>query len=85
MPDQIAPEEIKDRAAQLRQVGQGVLSHFLSQKVGALVNVLAENPQRGHGDDFTDVHFSTPVAARGMVKVEIIGAQQSHVVGRPLP
>ncbi len=84
MPDQIDPEEIKVRAAQLRQVGQGAVKAFLSKKMGQVFNVLAENSQRGHGDDFTDVHFSTPVDGCGMVKVEIIHVADTHVVGRPL-
>lgn len=84
MVDQIAPEVIKDRAARSRFVAQQVLGEFLAEKMGKTLNVLTENPLRGHSDDFTDVHFSTPVSGLEMVRARVIGIKDTHVVALPL-
>ncbi len=84
MVDQIAPEIIKDRAARLRQVGQWAAGVSLGEKMGLILNVLAENPHRGHADDFTDVQFTTPVNGWQMVQVEVVGIRDSYILGRPM-
>jgi threonylcarbamoyladenosine tRNA methylthiotransferase MtaB len=84
MTNQIEPEVIKDRAARLRLVGQEVLGQFLTEKIGTIVDVLAENVARGHSDDFTDVHFSEPVPPWQMVRARIIGVKGTGVVAHPL-
>ena len=84
MSHQITPEIIKNRAARLRHSGQQALEGFLEEKIGKILNVLAENPSRGHSDDFTDVHFSTPVRGLEMVRARVIGVMGNHVVAQPL-
>jgi threonylcarbamoyladenosine tRNA methylthiotransferase MtaB len=84
MTNQIAPEVIKDRATRLRLVGQEVLSQFLTEKIGTIIHVLAENISRGHSDDFTDVHFSEPAAPWQMVRARVIGVKGTGVVAHPL-
>jgi threonylcarbamoyladenosine tRNA methylthiotransferase MtaB len=82
MPDQIPADIIKARAAQLRQVGQRALQQALQRKVGSTMRVLAENTRCGHSDDFTDVHFASPVPGLGVWDVEIIAAHENYVVGQ---
>lgn len=84
MPDQIPPEIIKARAQALRGVGEVVLREALGKKIGKVMEVLAENPQGGHGEDFTEVRFTVPVEKRGMLKVLVTEVGDTYVRGRPL-
>jgi len=84
MADQIDPEIIKDRAARLRHIGQQNLEQSLTKHLGKTLHVLAENPHRGHADDFTDVHFQTPIEGYKMVQVKIVAIQGGRVIGQVL-
>lgn len=81
MSNQIDSEVIKDRAQRLRDKGHQALKSHLSAQIGQTITILAEQENRGHADDFSDVIWDIPVAERGLytATVQRLDGMRLHV------
>ncbi|WP_375264921.1 tRNA (N(6)-L-threonylcarbamoyladenosine(37)-C(2))-methylthiotransferase MtaB [Planktotalea sp.] len=64
---------IKERAAQLRAVGERQVSAHLDQQVGKTHHILMENSKMGRTEQFTEVRFETDQPEGQIVTAQIIG------------
>lgn len=83
MDDQIPGDIIKERALRLRDLGKKKLDHWLGHKVGQTIGVLAEQPKRGHSDDFSLVELTENVLPGTVVQVHITHASKGRLIGTP--
>ncbi len=60
IPTQVNGTIIKDRAAQLRTLGDAAVTRHLTAQIGQSHNILMENPTMGRTEHFAEVKFSTP-------------------------
>ena len=60
IPTQVNGNIIKDRAAQLRALGDAAVTRHLTAQIGQSHNILMENPTMGRTEHFAEVKFSTP-------------------------
>jgi threonylcarbamoyladenosine tRNA methylthiotransferase MtaB len=84
MPDQIDPTVIKERATRLRALGQIQMERWLARHKGQILTVLAENPWRGHSDDFSEVHFTQPAKASQIIRVHVQEVTERGLLAVPL-
>ena len=71
---QVAGPAIKERAAQLRLVGEAAVARHLSQQIGAERHVLFETPRMGRTEHFTEVAFESDQPVGDVRPVVISGA-----------
>ena len=60
IPTQVNGNIIKNRAAQLRALGDAAVTRHLTAQIGQPHNILMENPTMGRTEHFAEVKFSTP-------------------------
>ncbi|MBT2132305.1 tRNA (N(6)-L-threonylcarbamoyladenosine(37)-C(2))-methylthiotransferase MtaB [Aliiroseovarius lamellibrachiae] len=60
IPTQVNGNIIKDRAAQLRALGDAAVTRHLTAQIGQSHNILMENALMGRTEHFAEVKFSTP-------------------------
>jgi len=87
MPGQVAPDVIKRRARELRELGAAKKRAFLRAQVGRTLGVLAESWEdgvaTGTSENYARVKFAAPHEVIGkIVKVRVETAQAGHVAGR---
>jgi len=91
MPD-VAPPEVRSRAAVLRARATERRAAWLASLVGTEQGVLVERPgDRGHAPNFAEVRLVTDAAAPTpsiqmagrVVPTRIVAAEQQHVIGIP--
>ena len=70
---QVAGQVIKERARRLREKGEAARKRYLESQIGVTHRVLTISPQRGHTEQFTDVHLDTPAATGSIVDRSITG------------
>jgi threonylcarbamoyladenosine tRNA methylthiotransferase MtaB len=68
---QLEHEIVKERARRLRAAGAAALRAHLDTEVGARRSVLAESPQQGRTEQFTQVKLAAPAAPGAMFDVVI--------------
>jgi threonylcarbamoyladenosine tRNA methylthiotransferase MtaB len=66
MTHQVDSVTIKERAQRLRYKGSQALYAHLSAQIGKTITILAEQKDRGHADDFSDVTWDNPVDGQGL-------------------
>jgi len=81
---QVKGTVIKERAAQLREIGSQQLARFLAGEVGQLRRLLAEKETMGRTEHFAPVQLVEPVTVGDIVNVEIIAAKADMLVGRAI-
>ena len=64
---------IRDRAAQLRQMGAAALARHLQAQVGQTHRILTEGPRMGRTEQFTEVRFSCDQPEGQIVTARITG------------
>ncbi len=80
---QLVKNEIKARAAALRDAGQSSLTAFLHNEIGKARRVLVEKPGVGRTEQFALVDLGDESDAPGtIVDVEITGIADSRLTGR---
>ncbi len=73
---------VKDRAAQLRAVGDAALVAHLEAQLGVTHNILMESPRMGRTEQFTEVRFATDQPEGQIIHAVITGwAGDSLTVG----
>ncbi|MCL4158015.1 UNVERIFIED_CONTAM: hypothetical protein GTU68_041821 [Idotea baltica] len=71
---------IKKRAAQLRQAGDAQVQRHLTAQVGAMHQVLMENPHMGRTAQFAEVKFEKPQQEGSIVQATITGQCETHLL-----
>jgi threonylcarbamoyladenosine tRNA methylthiotransferase MtaB len=77
---QVARAAIKDRAARLRAVGDGMVQQHLHAQIGRRHRVLTEAADMGRTEAFTEVTFTTPQPIGEIVEVEISGVSGRQLI-----
>jgi threonylcarbamoyladenosine tRNA methylthiotransferase MtaB len=80
---QVAPVIARERAKQLRILGDHQFAAHCSTRQGEIESVLVEKPGMGRTEQFVPVRLETAVPGE-IVSVEIAGADASGLVGAPL-
>lgn len=70
---------IKDRAARLRAAGKARVDRHLSEQVGAMHQILMENPRMGRTEGFTEVIFDYDQPVGQIVQATISGIQKHQL------
>ncbi|QIK41288.1 tRNA (N(6)-L-threonylcarbamoyladenosine(37)-C(2))-methylthiotransferase MtaB [Pontivivens nitratireducens] len=77
---QVARAAIKDRAARLRAIGDGMVQRHLYAQIGRRHRVLTEAADMGRTEAFTEVAFTTPHPIGEIVEVEISGVSGRQLI-----
>ena len=72
---QVSGPEVKDRAAQLRAVGDAALARHLAAQLGKTHRILTEGPRIGRTEQFTEVVFDADQSEGQIVTARITGQQ----------
>jgi threonylcarbamoyladenosine tRNA methylthiotransferase MtaB len=80
---QVHGATIKDRAAQLRSLGQASMTRFLETQIGRTARVLVERDGLGHSEHYVPVRLDG-IAAGQLMAARVIGVDGSHLIGQPL-
>jgi threonylcarbamoyladenosine tRNA methylthiotransferase MtaB len=70
---QLPAELIKERARRLREQGEAARKRYLDRQIGSTHRVLAISPQRGHTEQFTEVHLQQAATPGSIVDRAITG------------
>ena len=81
---QVDPKLRKDRAARLREAGEGARTRFFERRIGTTAEVLVEQPGFGHSEHFAPVALgdSATSGTSGIVHVRITGATADRLLGQ---
>jgi threonylcarbamoyladenosine tRNA methylthiotransferase MtaB len=88
MPNHVAPNIIKVRAAQLRQLGVGKISHYRGGLVGKQIEVVVEKKHHGNlwkgvSAEYVPVEFYSPAEVGGQCfNVEVVAVNDAVVVAK---
>jgi threonylcarbamoyladenosine tRNA methylthiotransferase MtaB len=77
---QIRGPEIRDRAARLREAGQGALARHLVAQVGKTHRVLTEGPRMGRTEQFTEVQLDRDQPEGRLVTVTVRGVDGGRLL-----
>jgi threonylcarbamoyladenosine tRNA methylthiotransferase MtaB len=78
---QVAPGEVKQRAALLRAAGDAALGRHLGGQVGRCVEALVEREGRARAADFTEIAFGGEATVGQMIQLRITGHDGRRAVG----
>lgn len=81
---QVNGKAIKSRAARLRAAGETQVQTHLAAQIGRTCEILIETPRLGRTEQFTEVHFDTDLPEGQIIRAEITGRTESHLLGLPL-
>jgi len=81
---QVNGKAIKSRAARLRAAGETQVQTHLAAQIGRSCEILIETPRLGRTEQFTEVHFDTDLPEGQIIRAEITGRTDSHLLGLPL-
>ncbi|MDV4169032.1 tRNA (N(6)-L-threonylcarbamoyladenosine(37)-C(2))-methylthiotransferase MtaB [Rhodovulum sp. FJ3] len=81
---QVNGKAIKSRAARLRAAGETQVQTHLAAQIGRTCEILIETPRLGRTEQFTEVHFDTDLPEGQIIRAEITGRTDSHLLGLPL-
>lgn len=81
---QVNGKAIKSRAARLRAAGDAQVQTHLAAQIGRTCEILIETPRLGRTAQFTEVHFDTNLPEGQIIRAEITGRTESHLIGMPL-
>lgn len=84
MLDQIPHNIIKERARRLREKGTISLSSWLKSHVGKEITLLAEQPLKGHSDDFSMVHLLSAITPNTVVRAKVVDSTASYLIAQPI-
>ena len=77
----IAMDIRKDRALQLRNAGEQILSDYMGTQLGAISDVLFEKGSRGLNPQFVPVKLKSDCEAGELIKVQISGHTDGELIG----
>lgn len=79
---QIPVDVRKDRAAELRAVGEAQAFRFLDTQIGSVVDVLVEKGSQGRTPHFADVRLDTEPGCGLIVPARIVARDKSTLIGK---
>ena len=71
---------IKERAAHLRQLGDGAVRRYLGAQIGKMHHVIVETPTLGRTETFAEVLFTTPQPKGALLQVRIAGENGTQLL-----
>ncbi len=78
---QVAGAVVKDRAARLRAMGDGLLARHLQRQVGRRVEALVERAGRARAADFTEIAFAGEAPIGGLIPLRLTGHDGRRAIG----
>jgi len=72
----------RERAARLREAGDGAAARFLAGRVGTHASVLVERPARGRSEHYAPVRLDRDAAPGAIVAATITGTEPGALIGR---
>ncbi|MCA6253659.1 MAG: tRNA (N(6)-L-threonylcarbamoyladenosine(37)-C(2))-methylthiotransferase MtaB, partial [Phenylobacterium sp.] len=81
----VPKEEVRDRAARLRAVGELALTRHLAGQAGRLVSGLVERPGLARAEDFSEIAFSGDVPAGEIAAFRVTGQDGRRLLAEPTP
>ena len=82
--DQVPPTIIAQRAKRLREKGVAAMNQWCSNQVGRILNVLVEQPQKGHADDASPVLLTDPKIPNTVIQARVLDYQDTSLIAQPL-
>ena len=79
---QVPGDVRKARAARLRAAGEAILHQFLDRKVGTTASVLMEAANKGHCEQFAEIHVEGDLETGQIYPVEIVEKQRHYLIGK---
>ena len=79
---QVNGRDIKDRAARLRQAGEGQVVRHLAAQIGQVHSVLMESPTMGRTQQFAEVTFDQAQPEGQIISAEITSMSGMQLQGR---
>jgi threonylcarbamoyladenosine tRNA methylthiotransferase MtaB len=79
---QVNGRDIKDRAARLRQAGEGQVARHLAAQIGQVHSVLMESPTMGRTQQFAEVTFDQAQPEGQIISAEITSMSGMQLQGR---
>ena len=79
---QVNGRDIKDRAARLRQAGEGQVARHLAAQIGQVHSVLMESPTMGRTQQFAEVTFDQAQPEGQIISAEITSMSGLQLQGR---
>lgn len=80
---QVDGADIRARAAQLREVGDGQIARHLARQVGLVRPVLMESARMGRTEQFAEVCFSSDQPEGAIMTARLAGMRGHHLFGVP--
>jgi threonylcarbamoyladenosine tRNA methylthiotransferase MtaB len=72
----------RERAARLREAGEGAAARFLAGRVGTRASVLVERPTLGRSEHYAPVRLDRAAAPGAVIAATITGAAPGALIGR---
>lgn len=69
IPDQVAPQLRKERAARLRAKGKEKMSELLQRNLNKELEIIVEKGSKGHAQNFAPIRLDTDMEPGGLVRV----------------
>ena len=82
---QVDGATIRERAAELRKLGNRMAAEFLSDCVGSTGEVLIESDLIGRTHQFAEVLFSEPQSVGQIINAEFTSVEGCRLIGLPYP
>ena len=79
---QVKKDIRKARAAILRSEGEKELYRFFNQHIGSTVEILVENNNKGHSENFIPVRIEGEFLPGQLVKAKLVGIEEYHMIAR---
>jgi threonylcarbamoyladenosine tRNA methylthiotransferase MtaB len=79
---QVKGDVRKERARQIRELGDGVLNTFLHSKIGKTVSVLVEKDNQGHCEHYCPVELTSDVIAGEIVSATVEKIQDGRLIAK---
>ncbi|MBV8776289.1 MAG: tRNA (N(6)-L-threonylcarbamoyladenosine(37)-C(2))-methylthiotransferase MtaB, partial [Alphaproteobacteria bacterium] len=80
----VAPDLVRERAAQLRQAGAAALAADLAARVGTLGEVLIEKPGTGRAAFYASVAAPPELPPGSVQTMRFVAARDGGLVGEPV-
>ena len=77
---QVNGAAIRNRAARLREAGEGAVTRHHQGQVGQIHRILMESPTMGRTEQFAEVRFQTPQAEGALVTAQVTGMTGTHLL-----
>ncbi|BDB95877.1 tRNA (N(6)-L-threonylcarbamoyladenosine(37)-C(2))-methylthiotransferase MtaB [Candidatus Hydrogenosomobacter endosymbioticus] len=79
--NQVSPKIAKERAANLRSVGENLMKEYMQSQIDSIAKVLIEDGRLGYCEHFVKVETNSQVKRNTIVDVKISGFRDNCMIG----